>query len=1022
MAARTLRNILMFGAGALAVATASPAAAGQWWIFGDKIYNTGQVTSTDDAQLRALLATARARGINITAVVFRNNPGGDALAGQRISTLIRQNNLGTIFQGGCYSACATAFTGGVQRSMGAFDIPAIYTTYGENILGFHGGSIGGNVAPPATQRTLLNFMLRQLGVSENSPLGQRLYQAHFGMTDSQAFLRYRDPAIHADNATIFCPTGAVWFDGTRTNCTTHSGANLYTDGLLTRPGTVVLDDMLTVTGAVRGDLNPNFTIGELANSPYGVIRIASGATWTVDAHSRAFMTWIQRGATVDILPGGRLGAGGEVLIDPGAVVNLRGGTLSSGRTWNDVFNVPAISVNTVYQHTALDTPLTYARANSVIRGTGGIADNVIIGGILAPQGGSITFRPVAYRDEFITGTYDYIRLLPSSVTLLEISPTTTVAPIRNERADVHSIYSQFFSGGPSGLTVTTASRRLEMLTPVQILPGATLAVNFERGFYKPGQVIPLFEGYINPTRLAMPAQYNGNCSGCMGYGPNDPVVLNFPELFGTPYFSGRFTNFLRANDGTRVSLDPAALSQVVSASEDSLLGFDLVYAPMGDFIGLGGLVPSMTDNFSSLNLVARPAFEDTRLFANAASGDGLGVALRSASNLEAPRIANLLGALQFSSRTAARSAAGALRGDAYVSQALFDQALVAALDEPWAFGALSSRGRRSASLRDAVAQPGDMVGALMRSGKGGGEDLAALSMASAESAAASGDTDATAGTSGGWGELFVGEIEIAGGDGVGRLDGSYQGLTLGWSRPLGRVSAGAAFSYIKADSNAPGEGYDAESELLSVSAQAGFAYSSRGEVSLGARATRTATETTRVVSGIVGLEEPVRGEDTRTSVSVRLQHAYGFERGDAGVRLLAPIVAYQQISTPTLSETGGDFALNVDGETLTSLRLGAGFEAVRTFETQSGLVVPRLRVAYERETGDVSARATGAFAGEPDLAFDIGSRAVGRDILAVEAGVSVSRSDRVAFSLNYAGRTRSGVQQHMGYANVTVRF
>ena len=61
MAIKRLYRTMMAGAGACALSLAAlPAQAGQWWIFGDKIYNTGAVTASDDATLRAMLAKARA--------------------------------------------------------------------------------------------------------------------------------------------------------------------------------------------------------------------------------------------------------------------------------------------------------------------------------------------------------------------------------------------------------------------------------------------------------------------------------------------------------------------------------------------------------------------------------------------------------------------------------------------------------------------------------------------------------------------------------------------------------------------------------------------------------------------------------------------------------------------------------------------------------------------------------------------------------------------------------------------------
>src|SRR5690606_482964 len=78
-------------------------------------------------------------------------------------------------------------------------------------------------------------------------------------------------------------------------------------------------------------------------------------------------------------------------------------------------------------------------------------------------------------------------------------------------------------------------------------------------------------------------------------------------------------------------------------------------------------------------LSANTGFEQTGLFANAQSGDGLGRALAAAANGGRAGMKPLLGALQFADRDVIRQQAGALRGDAHATLQLADAALVGSI-------------------------------------------------------------------------------------------------------------------------------------------------------------------------------------------------------------------------------------------------------------------------------------------------------------------------------------------------------
>jgi hypothetical protein len=64
-------------------------------------------------------------------VLFRDSPGGNAHAGFETGRMLRERKVATAVSGLCFSACAIAFLGGVERSFASDRRPS------ETMLGFH---------------------------------------------------------------------------------------------------------------------------------------------------------------------------------------------------------------------------------------------------------------------------------------------------------------------------------------------------------------------------------------------------------------------------------------------------------------------------------------------------------------------------------------------------------------------------------------------------------------------------------------------------------------------------------------------------------------------------------------------------------------------------------------------------------------------------------------------------------------------------------------------------------------------
>lgn len=1014
MISRTVvRRTMLAGAAMTLFAGSSPALASQFWVNGDAIYYSGETQANDGERLKALYDELAASGRTITRVVFRNAPGGAAIGGYDMANFIREKNLNTVFQGGCYSACALAFSGGIERSMVEFDLPAIYTTYDRNTLGYHGASIGGVPADDEVQQFLYDFAAALLEPQLTDGAAKRIYQAHFGLEDSQGFLRYLDPAKTTGASTIFCPTGG-WVGGDLTGCSQYAGTTMYTDGVVTTPGYTTVSDILKVTGTVSGDLNPNY---RTSKDSFGVVRIAEGGVWNLNTKSSAYMTWISNGGTLNLQASGRVGRFTELVVGRGGTVNLQGGTLVTGIDIDGLLD----GDSGVGQQ-----PVAVFGQGSSLQGTGALSGTMYISGTLAPT--DIVVRPYADRDKFSFIGYQSIELQRASTTAFSVSSATTTAAFRNERAEVSQLVGAF--GTDDGLIILGV-KRLRVI-PVVISSGASLAVDFKPGFYRPGQAIPLMQGVVDPRKAPIPT----SCTQCVGF--DDAEIANYlPDTF----FSGRYSNFIRSSDGARITLDRNAVSQVVAAGEDSLLGFDLVYTNAPDVPGLViegyRYSPDLLNNFSALTLVARPAFERTAIFANAASGDGLGQALRTASNLASPGNSDLLGALQFARASVATAQSGNLRGDGHATQLLADAELVRTIDAvqrtriadlrsgrgATPLGGMGMLGMGSANDPTSVAAKGAALVDAMATQ----QDAAAVAtadIAPGDTAAATGAPAAGQGARQ-WGRVFSGRLKTDAGQGVAGLRTEYIGFTLGLDRQLpdGNGALGISASYLSADNRAT----DRYAYAAGLDAVSGSIYGTldhgAGSIAGSVRVTHLSHDTSRRVGGISGLEAPVKADFGTTVLSAQVDNVFDVAvGGPAQLRIYAPVATYQRTMGGDRTETGGAIALDIDADAFQTARVGAGAELARAFTTARGTVTPYVRVAYDRELADVTARLDAGFASQRSQRFAVRSQTLGRDIGRVDIGITSVASDNFSITLQYQGQFRDGQTQHGGLGGIAVKF
>jgi hypothetical protein len=123
-------------------ALASAASAMEVRPLGDQLILTGPVVGDEYDTVVGLLDAHS----EISTIILRNSPGGDAPTGFRLGALFRARGLRTAVSGFCFSSCSRMFLGGKERAF-TDDFPPGYTQ-----VGFHGHYGRGGVLNAAAVR------------------------------------------------------------------------------------------------------------------------------------------------------------------------------------------------------------------------------------------------------------------------------------------------------------------------------------------------------------------------------------------------------------------------------------------------------------------------------------------------------------------------------------------------------------------------------------------------------------------------------------------------------------------------------------------------------------------------------------------------------------------------------------------------------------------------------------------------------------------------------------------------------
>ena len=817
-------------------------------INGDQLVATGGVQSSDPVTLRDLLDRAAAQGIRISTVVFRNSPGGAASGGVGMGEVIRARGLRTVLDGGCYSACADAFAAGMERSIARFHLPA-FGFYTQTELGIHGASDDSGPIPFPGQEEYLDYYRRMLGAEGWAIAGPRITQAHYELAEQSGFLYYVDPLMQTGVPTRFCPTGDTGPSG---NCVDYPNATIYSDTLANRTGYSAVNDILQVRSDVRGDINPNYARDSVQDA-WGVINLHPGATWALDEESAAYVVRA-RGGTLALLPGGSFRAAERIWADDGGTISMRGGLLNR-RTTVDAGGV-------------LEGFGSIATIANVSNGTFAPVDLRLVPyvqGQLEPSqlaidvlgftdGPGLTGPVVPLATDTRVGLFEGTVLFSvnqgtasAAVTLIEDQVMTDTSEIREG--------DEFPEGIALIRTLGLEARRAQL----GIFPTARLALDVDPGFYSAARVIPLVSHLVQRTPFALPSI--DDCGD--GYIYFCRLLADEVIPTNAPFITGRFATAVRWGDDS-YSLNLAESGAVFRPRHNSLLSF------------------TVHQNAEAIWLTANPAFDDTSIFANAQSGDGLGVALREASKKNSSNLRPVLGALQFADRDVVQAQAGTLRGDAHASLRMADLELVNS------FG--NAIGKHLSGVRSRGEDAGGLA-ALGAYSSGGtlastnGIQLDQLMMHLAEPAAEGADVPADGLRF--WGRGFgqFGRLEQEGE--IARMNYNIGGLMLRADKALsdGKVVLGGSLGFGSMSARTRPTQFRGEVEAIDVGAYLDADYG-RGFANLSLRYTHLKHDTARSIVGIEGLETPNRAEYDNDALSARLEH--GFDLRSAGARSGSP--------------------------------------------------------------------------------------------------------------------------------------
>jgi len=926
----------------------------------DRVVLSGGVTFADVVALPALLAKAQAEGRPIREVVLRTSNGGALIAGEWLQAIIRTNGLDTIVSGHCISSCSIMQSGGVNRYL-AGDLPTV------DSVQIHAASSGGRITYAPSPR-MTQIYTDNYGGGMDAGL---LHKAMYEVVAPNGLLVFRDPARTSGTSVSFDP------DGSGRNLQLFPGQDIYSNNIITEAGYRNPGDTLTVAGNVSGDINPGYM--STARQLQAFVE-DDFSRWNDAGYATTYIN-----LAVSIYNAASDGPNGigdasvqDYLNDPGIqqllLGKLRLGELDASALANSA-GVIRVAKGGTWRTSA----------------TTGADFMLVDGGTIALEGGALRAPEVRVMPGgMVVGHGDIASLETDTDALLG----ATGPSLREDGFNRLRVYGTLM---PRGGDLVTHGY-------VNIMPGGNVLFDVTEA------------GGSDTGRLRVGTFFDGGqTDGALVISPGAHLELNVAqgfyagnyqrELITGPIYEDGFADAVRLGDtGYSASITD---NEVFRPRHNSLLSFNINQTEDG------------------LSLTANPGFDQLAQLTASNGNQSLGVALAAAGDRQDARLKSLLGALQFADRDVIAQQAGALRGDGHATLRLADNALLGSIGSVVTqhqaglrSGSGDAGGLAAQAAQSAAAQPGMASGSLFN-------QLAMHLVEPAAQAVAGTDSGAGARNHGFWGRGFGSHGRIDGEGGVAGLSHTVGGIVLGADTRVAddRVSLGVSVAAADMSTKArDGSGFTGDVRALDIGGYLDATYA-RGYLSAAVRYTDLRHDTRRGIAGIDGLNDSLRAKYNNDAISARLEHGFSFTTGNGlVVQPLLPVVDYARTSATRFNEGQGAGALAGRGDSLESIRVGAGLQLFKTFNRANGeRITPRARVVWQKELGDTQARYSTGFAAAPDLVFGSSSQTLGEQVLAWNLGVTSRASDRLSVMVDYVGERRDGQVQNgvmlgLGYA------
>jgi T5SS/PEP-CTERM-associated repeat protein/autotransporter-associated beta strand protein len=166
-----------------------------------------------------------------------------------------------------------------------------------------------------------------------------------------------------------------------------------------------------------------------------------------------------------------------------------------------------------------------------------------------------------------------------------------------------------------------------------------------------------------------------------------------------------------------------------------------------------------------------------------------------------------------------------------------------------------------------------------------------------------------------------------------------------------------------------------------------------------------------------------RADYDSQQISAAIETGRAWSLGQATATPFAGL-GYSYLHRDGFTESGAGAAnLDVDSESLDSLRVRLGVRLGQTFTTGGGLrIEPSLEAAYARELLDDDARITAGFAADPAAEFTISGPELDRDRAQIGAGLVAYISDSTTLDLRYQSELASSDEHHAFGATLRLRW